>query len=777
MEDFSSKSGSDSVAVAEDIYVSLPSISEPCPVRATFDRRLWKRMEFDRIPIYVRSDSPDWFVPNDAGDEILRLMLEEDGPSPTVPTLRFLERLPAGIQQNYPGRGARLKIGELKELWFHITNRCNQHCSHCLFECSVPGDELLSKDRIFDLANQAHHLGCRFFAITGGEPLVHPDFVEIVDRLLAEADHHVAVLTNGMLIGSIIEAVDRWPRDRFHLQISLDGGRDMHDRVRGQGAFDRLMENFLLLKSQGVSFGVSMCVETDNMDELPQVVEIAAQAGAGNVHCLWFFAGSLGNVFELADPQDLFDRLVPAYRRARELGITIDNVEQIHRQVFGPCGMICDGTNSGWQALTVGPDGELYPSPALVGVKKLKTHLDDDLASAWRQSEVLEKLRQSTVAGLDAPMLMMLGGGDPDHSYMRSGEFVGFDPYWSLYEKIALWLIAEKAKERPANGSPALRLKMGEVIAHGEFHHGISLRSNKRLFTVVRNDETVFVHELYSDASREQPEVAFHSVLLPESWVSHIPPEYRVRSYSFASPALAIEIAPGRRVLEIGSDAGLDCLIVSKFLGPEGSVVGLESQDVLLDHARLGARIVAENLGYANVDFIKHNFAESLPAENESVDIVIVNCSIDKTDDKRRFFEEIFRVLRSEGRLIIFDTACDEQNDFSVCTENDLCSRYVLRSLTSRDLLGLLEESGFVCPSITQWGADRLSSAFSFYRFGLDIRKSTGDGSRVSVMYRGPFASVVTSRGTLLTPGNFKAVLRDEVDSIGEDHLIFEAEQ
>jgi MoaA/NifB/PqqE/SkfB family radical SAM enzyme/ubiquinone/menaquinone biosynthesis C-methylase UbiE len=774
MADFSSEIEMGGAAVEEDFRPQPISESSPGIEPVTFQRNLWRRMEFDRIPIYVRSDKPDWFVPNKAGDEILKQMTSEDGVCPTITTLRFLERLPRSPKRDYQGRSTILRTDELKEIWFHITNLCNQHCSRCLFECSPQREEMLSKDRVFDLANQAYQIGCRFFLITGGEPTVHPDFVEIVNTLLAMPDCHVTVLTNAVLIGSFIDDIDRWPRERFHLQVSLDGNQTMHNHIRGAGSFDQLMENLSLLKAREIPFGVSMCVEIDNMNDLPEVVEIAARAGAGNFHCLWYFAAGRGNVFELADPDEIFDRLVPAFHRAKELGITIDNIEQIRRQVFGPCGTIYDGNNSGWESIAIGPDGNLYPSPALVGVQKLKTELDDDLASAWRHSNVLEQLRRSTVAGETAPMLMIIGGSDQDHSYIRSGEFVGFDPYWSLYEKIALWLIAEKAREHPAEGLPRLRLKMGEVIAHSESRRQVSLRHTKSLIAVASKEKTIFIRDFYSHRVQEQPEVTFNSVLLPESQVSHIPSEYRVRSYCFSSPSLEIDFLPGQCVVELGSDTGIDCLIASKQVGPEGFVLGIEFQDALLDWSRRAARDTIKNLGYRNVEFIKTHTHEPLPIKGESADVVIINCSINRAADKRHMLTEVFRILRPQGQLVISDVVCDDHSDSSICTENILCGEYASAALTSRDLLGLLDEVGFVQPEILQWLPHRVIPFFSFYRMTLEVHKSAARDRQLSVMYRGPFASVLTSRGTLLIPGIFKTVYEDEIEGIGENIFIFE---
>ena len=149
---------------------------------------------------------------------------------------RFLQRLPDTAEQPYGGRAALLKTDHLQEIWFHLTNRCNQACRHCLFSSSSRETAELSGSRIREIAAQAAGLGCRVFSLTGGEPFVHPEIEGIVDSLLGHEEAHVVVLTNGILLRDHAEALGRWPRERFHLQISLDGLKPGHDEVRGKGS-------------------------------------------------------------------------------------------------------------------------------------------------------------------------------------------------------------------------------------------------------------------------------------------------------------------------------------------------------------------------------------------------------------------------------------------------------------------------------------------------------------------------------------------------------------
>ncbi len=150
---------------------------------------------------------------------------------------------------------------------------------------------------------------------------------------------------------------------------------------------------------------------------------------AANVHFLWYFVRGRGKAGSFASPEEIFPHLIQAGERAAHLGICVDNLESLRNQIFAPSGTIHDGPGSGWNSLAIGPDGKIYPSPALVGLPALATAIPESLARAWRESPVLEKIRQVTAASLDSPFRFLLGGGDLDHSYIHDGRFLGADPY------------------------------------------------------------------------------------------------------------------------------------------------------------------------------------------------------------------------------------------------------------------------------------------------------------------------------------------------------------
>jgi arsenite methyltransferase len=128
-------------------------------------------------------------------------------------------------------------------------------------------------------------------------------------------------------------------------------------------------------------------------------------------------------------------------------------------------------------------------------------------------------------------------------------------------------------------------------------------------------------------------------------------PESAVESFAgVANPFSLGRLAPGERVLDLGSGAGTDSLIAAQMVGPEGSVVGIDMTPEMLEKARASAA----TMGAGNVEFVQGEI-ELLPFADASFDVVISNGVIDLVPDKDAVFGELFRVLVPGGRLQIAD--------------------------------------------------------------------------------------------------------------------------
>ena len=176
---------------------------------------------------------------------------------------------------------------------------------------------------------------------------------------------------------------------------------------------------------------------------------------------------------------------------------------------------------------------------------------------------------------------------------------------------------------------------------------------------------------------------------------SELPSAAVLASLGCGNPTALAQLNPGEVVLDLGSGGGIDVLLSARRVGPTGKAYGLDMTDDMLTLARRNA----EEAGIRNVEFLKGQI-EEIPLPDASVDVIISNCVINLSGDKRRVLEEAFRVLKPGGRFAVSDVVVRGELPPAVRKDMEAWVGCVAGALEDREFLSLLTSVGFENASI-----------------------------------------------------------------------------
>ena len=213
-----------------------------------------------------------------------------------------------------------------------------------------------------------------------------------------------------------------------------------------------------------------------------------------------------------------------------------------------------------------------------------------------------------------------------------------------------------------------------------------------------------------------------------------LPTEAVLASLGCGNPTALAELRPGEVVLDLGSGGGIDVLLSAKRVGPAGKAYGLDMTDDMLELARENQR----QAGVENVEFLKGEI-EAIPLPENAVDVIISNCVINLSADKRRVLAEAFRVLKPGGRFAVSDVVVRGEVPADIRRSVELWIGCVAGALEESEYRRLLAEAGFAEIEIEPTRIYRAEDAREFLKSaGLDAGSAGAqvDGKFMSAFVR-----------------------------------------
>ena len=336
---------------------------------------------------------------------------------------------------------------------WNFTDLCNLRCKHCYQDASLDRlEKELSKNEALKAVDEMADSGLAYIAMSGGEPLIRPDFFDVADRIV---DHEMglAVATNATLLTEeMAKKLKKY--HNIYLQISLDGLKETHNSFRGADCFDKVIQGIKNAKNEDIGVGVSMAVTKLNINDVPHVIDIVEDLGVDIfTHYNFIPVGRghdiinmdltpyererlLNNLFEEGKMRKI--KLLSTAPQFARVCSNYGEISLTHFDAFGRYNewrndirFLADfvgGCGAGRLYWAMQPNGDLSPCvfmPIVLGNIK-----EDNFLEVWKNSEVLNKIRDraSFSGSCGSCPSRAICGGCRARAYGYFGDVQGPDP-------------------------------------------------------------------------------------------------------------------------------------------------------------------------------------------------------------------------------------------------------------------------------------------------------------------------------------------------------------
>jgi SynChlorMet cassette radical SAM/SPASM protein ScmF len=323
----------------------------------------------------------------------------------------MLMDVPTTMQTRPPADVLPAIVPPLRSLYLYIAGACNLACRHCWIapglDPEASGGRFIPLEYVEKALRQAAPLGLSSVKLTGGEPMLHPRFRDIV-TCVAKSGASLLMETNGTLLDAEAAQFLRDSRVMEFISVSLDGAdAATHESLRGvAGSFDRAVAGIGHLVRAAYRPQMICTLHRGNLDQIEAVVRLAERLGCGSVKFNHVQPMGRGNrmadkeALSVEELRDIYSGVDRRFRRGSipvhfDIPIAFRSVHELLRSPAGTCNIL--------EILGILSGGEVALCGVGVEVAELVFgHLEtDDLASIWQDAPGLRTLRATVPGGLE----------------------------------------------------------------------------------------------------------------------------------------------------------------------------------------------------------------------------------------------------------------------------------------------------------------------------------------------------------------------------------------
>lgn len=367
---------------------------------------------------------------------------------------------------------------------FDITLDCMYKCKHCNVDAGDKLENELTHEEIITILNQLNDIGVSDVSITGGEPLLRSDCLDILKHAASIAGFNLTLNTNGLLVDEkLIEFLEE-KCPNINIAVSIDGHTAETYSILRKSKFNKekvLVEEFnkvrealMLLGKSRLNVGANFTLTSPTIDNIWDTYKFIKELNINNMLAIKFFPYGQGEIYKnelelsyfswnefLIDATD--KKINDPYYKGFQISVTCPweiymplleagySIEQVHKiwdynsplesELYRKKRNI--GCHAGITSCAISPNGDLYPCgtisskypPFVCGNLK-----DQTLEDIWYNSEVLDSLRKLDINELegeciDCKYVDLCGGGCRARAHTKYSTFTGIDYLCPIHKK------------------------------------------------------------------------------------------------------------------------------------------------------------------------------------------------------------------------------------------------------------------------------------------------------------------------------------------------------